>query len=400
MRRSAARGWARPLAGLAAGAVLATTTPSTPAHPAPVPAAASSAATGTASDTATGDHAVRVERRYAIAADAPRTVETGATFRIVGTAVTRPRSGAARPRPVRLTERTGGRWRVVAQTRTTRAGAFAFRVAAGETPTSRRFRAQATAYRTLRAATTARIRVRVQPPAGTAGPPPVGPTDPWTPQAPPPAAPAPPGPTDPDAPEPLPAGYVGAGTAGDWSYLFTGGSRWDPCRVIPWAYNPNAQGYPALPDVQRAFAKISGASGLRFRYVGETGYREIGLDDAGFPATADIVVGWASAAEWSRLEGTVVGIGGGQGGRVSGADVAYRMRRGYLTLDNGHPLTPGFDQSGWGQVILHEVLHALGLGHARERVQLMYGSASRDNVRFGAGDLTGMQNVGAAPGCL
>ena len=391
MLRSVARRPARLLAALAAASVVAGT----------VPAAQNAASSDLAGRSAgamprvvSGDHAVRVERRYAIAADAPRTVATGTAIRIVGNAKARSRSGAAKPRPVRLTERAGGRWRSVARTRTTRTGAFTFEVAAGEAASIRSFRARALPHRGLRAATTARIRVRVLAPAA--------PAVPSTPPVPTPAETggSPPATTGYDAPESLPAGYVGAGAAGDWSFLFAGGSRWNPCRVIPWAYNPTGQGYAALADVRRAFAKISGASGLQFRYAGETGYRELGLDDTGFPDAADIVVGWASAAEWSRLAGSVVGIGGGNGARVSGADVAYRMGRGYLTLDNGHPLTPGFDQSGWGQVILHEVLHALGLGHAQERVQLMYGSASRDNVQFGAGDLTGMSRVGAAAGCL
>ncbi len=348
-------------------------------------------------------HAVKVSRTRSIAANAPRTAATGSIIRLLGTAVTKPRSKAARPRPVLLAERKRGQWRVIVRTRTTRSGAFAFQVAAGSTGRTRLFRAQATSFRGLSSATTPRMRVRVQPAAapsvGTATP--AGQPDPGIPQNPPPAQPAEPIlPTDFDAPEPLPTDFVAAGTATDWSYLFGGGSRWDPCQAIPWAYNPTEQGYAALDDVRRAFAKISGASGLRFKYVGETAHRVLGSLGSGFPTEADIVVGWANESQWSTLAGGVVGVGGGSGIRVSGGDVAYRMQRGYLTLDNGHALPGGFDQRGWGQVILHEVLHALGLGHAQEQVQIMYGTAHRDNVRFGAGDLSGMRAVGAASGCL
>ena len=113
-----------------------------------------------------------------------------------------------------------------------------------------------------------------------------------------------------------------------------------------------------------------------------------------------MVVGWADAGELGKLSGNVVGVGGGRGWTITGADVAYRMERGYLTLDNGHVLPGGFDRSGWGQVILHEILHAVGLGHAGEQVQLMYETAHAGNITFGAGDITGMKKVGAPSGCL
>ena len=171
--------------------------------------------------------------------------------------------------------------------------------------------------------------------------------------------------------------------------------------MIRWAYNATGEGYPALADVRRAMAKISGVSGLRFSYAGATTWRYLGSIDATFPASqAEIVVGWADEREFPRLAGNVVGIGGGWGRGVSGADVRTRIERGFLTLDNGHVLPGGFDRTGWGQITLHEILHALGLGHAEESVQIMYGMAHRGNVGFGAGDLTGMQVVGAERGCL
>lgn len=350
---------------------------------------------------------VRTRRRYAIAATAPEVVATASTFDLVGTATTATRRGRFE-RPVVLAERRGRTWVGLQRVRTSSYGEFTFSIAAGDSERSRVLRVEAPAYRGLRPARTAPLVVAVTAPAAD----PTGPSDPASEPAPDPGtAPAPdPTPVDPpvdptpgyDDPELLPAGYVGQGSATDWSYLFSGGGRWNPCQVLRWAYNPAGEGYPALADMQRAMAKISGASGLRFAYAGATSWRYLGtINDRAFPSDrADIVIGWADASELPGLAGNVVGIGGGSGSTVSGSDVRVRITRGFLTLDNGHVLPGGFDQSGWGQISLHEILHALGLGHAAESVQVMYGTAHRGNTRFGAGDLTGMQRVGASPGCL
>ena len=305
-------------------------------------------------------------------------VLVGATIRIVGTVATR-----SKPRRLVLQERRDGAWQLVGRRLSTRAGAYTFRVPAGDEPRVRTFRVRAPRAPALPAGVTRPIRVVVV--AGPLAPEP----------------PAGPGTEDHDAAEPLPVGYVGAGSPGSWSFLFSGGGRWDPCTVVRWAYNPTGQGYAALADVRRAFAKISGASGLRFKHTGSTSWRYLGdVDDRAFPAKADIVVGWADAAELPGLAGGVVGVGGGRGVGIRGADVRWRLDRGYLTLDRDEVLTPGFDSRGWGQVVLHEVLHALGLGHADQRVQVMYGTATADNLRFGAGDLTGMAKIGEPAGCL
>lgn len=350
-------------------------------------AGAPSVATQTAQATSPVEASdqVRARTTYRVAA-VPRAdqVPVGGTIRIEGSVRTKPPGGKARARPVTLQEKESGAWVLVASRRSTKVGAYAFEIPSGDVAAVRTFRVTASRFNGLPAGATRPIVVEVVAEPDEPGPDPDPGTDEY------------------DNPEELPDGYVGAGSASSWAYLFEGGGRWNPCVVIRWAYNADGQGYAALADVQRAFAKISGASGLRFRYVGATDWRYLGQVNApDFPADrADVVVGWANEDELPDLEGSVVGVGGGRGWSVEGEDVDVRMDRGYLTLDNGDVLPGGFDQSGWGQVMLHEVLHALGLGHADQPVQVMYGTASSKNIRFGAGDLTGMARVGAPAGCL
>lgn len=292
---------------------------------------------------------------------APSRVAAGRPIRFSGSVAVARRT----PRVVVLSERVRGRWHPLARKRTARGGTFVIAVPAGRSARARTFRASAPAVRGLRALASSAVRVNVA--------------------------------TKP-APEPEPS----LQEADDWSYLFDGGSRWNPCTTIRWAYNPAGERYAALADVTAAFAQIGAASGLTFQYVGATSYRYLG-DVTGFPSgTSDIAIGWATEAELGDLSGDVVGVGGGYASAISGHDVRWRINRGYLTLDQGGSVTPppGFDGPGWGQIMLHEILHSLGLGHAQLSTQLMFPLASARNYRFGAGDLTGMTKVGSAPGCL
>ncbi|QWF20218.1 hypothetical protein KM427_14560 [Nocardioides sp. LMS-CY] len=332
---------------------------------------------------------VRMRASAPIVLTGPGSASTGSRVRLRGDVVTTlVRSAAgkrARPRPVHLLERVGGRWKQVARTSSSRSGAFAFRVAAGNAATTRTFRAEAPASRGRAKVRSRTVRVTMTATAVDAGA--------WETLA----------PGTMVAPEPLPADYQPAPPASDWSYLFDEGSRWNPCAPVRWAYNPDQQTYDgAFADVVRAYARISAASGLQFQYAGRTaaGYRGADADITG--ASVDLVVSWATAAQFPKLSGTVVGVGGGTGRRTLDADVRWRMVLGYLVLDAepGMPIAPGFDGSGWGQIMQHEILHALGLGHAVTPTQLMYGAATSRNARFGAGDLTGMTRIGSGSGCL
>jgi hypothetical protein len=52
-------------------------------------------------------------------------------------------------------------------------------------------------------------------------------------------------------------------------------------------------------------------------------------------------------------------------------------------------------------VLLHELAHAVGLGHVSDATQLMNAFASTAGpTTYAAGDLTGLWQLGAAAGCF
>ncbi len=61
---------------------------------------------------------------------------------------------------------------------------------------------------------------------------------------------------------------------------------------------------------------------------------------------------------------------------------------------------PPWSGVGVGPVLMHELAHAVGLDHVPDPTQLMNATASSTGpTTYGAGDLTGLWQVGAAAGC-
>jgi hypothetical protein len=194
----------------------------------------------------------------------------------------------------------------------------------------------------------------------------------------------------PEAPAPE-AGRLG--DPSDWTFIGADPrlvTRWNPCTPVTWSYDPTGGYDGALDDMTVAIARVAAVSGLAFSYVGSTGGR--------------ITVAWSDAARTPGLAGTTVGLGGVSSFRVSPAlnnGTSRQIVAGSITLDREESLLPGRSltaQPDWGQVMVHEAMHAVGLGHARERTQVLFPYTAAKV--FGAGGWAGLVAVGATHGCL
>ncbi|MBL8932366.1 MAG: matrixin family metalloprotease [Kineosporiaceae bacterium] len=189
--------------------------------------------------------------------------------------------------------------------------------------------------------------------------------------------------------------------------------RWNPCQVITYRVNVSAvplRRRPAmLAQVRAAVTRLGTASGLRFSFVGTTRTVPRSTTIAGQDAELMIAVTTPSSTDFTIGKG-VLGYGGYRywqwttttpsGRRVGGAAIA----RGWVVLDSAGlgSMRPGFGPGATqGNVILHELAHAIGLDHVDDRRQLLYPTllpTAPDG--YARGDRAGLRVVGRAAGCL
>lgn len=200
-------------------------------------------------------------------------------------------------------------------------------------------------------------------------------------------------------------GYRASGPQRAWSLL--GKARWDPCRPIRYRVHLAQAPSGALTDVHEAVRRVGQATGLRFVYAGRTSQvpwkttTRSWLPDEVMVRGGDLLIGWANERQVPNLAGNVIGMGGGS--YIIGQDARGfgRILAGQVALDASEPLRAGFRSPGLdrGQILMHEIGHAVGLGHAFVHGQVM-GYEPLKVSRFGAGDLEGFRRVGRSAGCF
>lgn len=214
---------------------------------------------------------------------------------------------------------------------------------------------------------------------------------------------------------------IGRGNPAALGYLTTPPARWNPCAPI--RYRVNLAGAPrgAGADVDRSIQQVSAATGLRFVKAGATTVipgsqgREV-LDD--YPRGTELVIAFVTPGKGAKHSAYLprtsdtVGVGGAfytdATTRVRGQS-SHQIVQGYLVLDRTKKLPGGFGPGNrhgllgtWGQVMMHELGHVVGLDHPRpsDPAQIMYPATTTKPATWGAGDLVALRRVGAVSGCL
>lgn len=193
--------------------------------------------------------------------------------------------------------------------------------------------------------------------------------------------------------------------------------RFDPCQPVHYVMNPAQAPAGGVADVEEAFSRLAQATGMSFVNDGmtdEVSRRGPHVPDRYPDHWAPILVAW-SRESGERANVEVVGSGFPlriddvlvSGILTLNSDaVSDRAKR--TSVPGGFAAAPGFGPIGaegvtWGRVILHELAHVLGLGHTRDRDQLMYPDVAQQTAHttdFRTGDREGLRLLGRAAGCL
>jgi hypothetical protein len=159
------------------------------------------------------------------------------------------------------------------------------------------------------------------------------------------------------------------------------------------------------------FAEVSAVSGYTFQYVDlppgagtvDASGRITGFSSGtGAYASTDLVVTYAAPGDAgsyraANLAGNVIGYGGPM---WSISSAGKRIVAGQVLIDYGDVTTLSLDANDLRSLYLHELGHALGLGHYSDPAQVMNPSLSNPVVTaYAAGDQTGLWSL-ASQACF
>jgi hypothetical protein len=184
--------------------------------------------------------------------------------------------------------------------------------------------------------------------------------------------------------------------------------RYDACEPIHYVINPSLAPIDGVADVHKAIEVMGEVTGLKFIYDGETDEvfthdRQPYQRDRYGDRWAPILIGWS--AEPLQIEGTASAAPGqpiGVGGSIAFMNGAGHpvFVSGVAQFDPNQKLASGFGGETWGQVMLHELGHVVGLDHVADPNALMNDFLRLRPATWTIGERAGLWELGIGNTCL
>ena len=184
--------------------------------------------------------------------------------------------------------------------------------------------------------------------------------------------------------------------------------RFNPCEPVHYVVNAALAPPGAAADLEEAIRRVEAATGLMFVNDGPTDEpaainRPISQPLRYGDRWAPVLVVWDHGASF-RMDST--NPAGGKAFNVEGVSVSGVLIVNVDATADDHGRTRpagGFGEgTTWGRVFIHELGHMVGLGHVARSDEIMFTQlgVQRGDAVYQAGDLKGLQLLGAQAGCL
>jgi hypothetical protein len=180
--------------------------------------------------------------------------------------------------------------------------------------------------------------------------------------------------------------------------------RYDACAPVHYAINPAHAPAGGVEDAHKAIEETAKATGLDFAYDGETTEQP---DFARAPYQPDrygdrwapILIAWSPDLGPADASGAQAAGRGGSVIRTNGDGRSVYVT-GMAVFNSSVALRSGFGGETWGQVIVHELGHVVGLAHVDDSTSVMNPMVGLRPATWGDGDRRGLWQLGLGSDCV
>ena len=196
---------------------------------------------------------------------------------------------------------------------------------------------------------------------------------------------------------------AGAGTRVEYEATTADGTpvTFAPCRALTWRLNLNGAPEAERANVQAAFDRLAAATG--FRFVAWPDTTVVPMRRANSAALSDADIVFAFATEGTGPGQTDIDLGSADGFDTLGvggltATIGRYALGGSVVIDRTD--LDRHSATALQRIYMHELAHAVGLGHVDGGANLMTAVFSDGDAAWGPDDVTGLTALGEAAGCL